>query len=147
MYESDFRAADEAYYSGRVAAATKARESVWSNWTRYVVPLRLVPFLEMVAHQVRVRVLSGFAARVRIGFFGRGRTVQSGTVSGQLSSIGTSIAMATGANPTEVHGSDKYAPRIAQMLDGMSRADPATVKKLPVKSDVPEWLAMAGMAP
>ena len=55
--------------------------------------------------------------------------------------------MATGANPTKVHGSDKYAPRIAQMLDGWDRADPATVKKLPVEADVPEWLAMAGLAP
>ena len=55
--------------------------------------------------------------------------------------------MATGANPTKVHGSDKYAPRLSQMLDGMSRADPATEKKLPVESDVPEWMAMAGKAP
>ena len=147
MYESDFRAADEAYYSGRVAAATKARESVWSNWERYVAPLGLDPFLEMATHSNRIRALSGFAARARTGFFGRGRTVQSGTVSSQLSSIGSSIAMATGANPTKVHGSDKYAPRLSQMLDGMSRADPPTEKKLPVEADVPEWLAMAGTAP
>ncbi len=87
MYETDFRAADAAYYSGRVAA--KARDSTWDNWKRYVEPLGLDPFLEMVAYQTLVGVLSGFTTHLRTGtgFFGRGQRMQSSTVSGPISSI------------------------------------------------------------
>ena len=49
--------------------------------------------------------------------------------------------MANGVNPTKVFGSDKLAPRIQQQLDGYSKQDPPTKKKLPVEVDVPECIA------
>ena len=52
--------------------------------------------------------------------------------------------MAVGINPTKVWGSDKFAPRISQMIDGMAKEDPPTMKKLPVEVDVPEYIAKAG---
>jgi hypothetical protein len=47
-------------------------------------------------------------------------------------------------NPTKQVGSDNFSPRIAEMLAGWGKEDPATVKKLPVEADVPEFLALAG---
>ena len=48
-------------------------------------------------------------------------------------------------NPTKRLGSDKFAPRLAEMLTGWAiEDDPATVKKMPVEADVPEFMAEQG---
>ncbi len=52
--------------------------------------------------------------------------------------------MATGVDPTKLHGSDKLIPKLAQMLDGWKAVDPPTLKKLPVEVDIPEHIAMHG---
>jgi hypothetical protein len=67
-YARDFRAADEGYYFGRVAATTKNWQTHWANWTAYVRPLRSDPYLQGVWYTTKVRVLTGFAARVRHGY-------------------------------------------------------------------------------
>ena len=40
----------------------------------------------------------------------------------------------------------KLAPRLAQMVDGVRKQDPPTMKKIPVESDIPEFLVRAGQA-
>ena len=92
----------------------------------------------------RVRCLTGFAARVRTGYFGRGNQVRAGTVSGAISAVGKTISLAFGFDPTKEQGSDKRLARLGQMVDGMGKTDPPTMKKLPVEADVPEWLASLG---
>ncbi len=57
------------------------------------------------------------------------------------------IALATGLNPTKLPGSDKLLPRLAQMIDGWRKANPPTIKKLPVESDIPEFIAELGTLP
>ena len=52
--------------------------------------------------------------------------------------------MATGINPTKLHGSDKLIPRLTQILDGWKKEDPPTLKKLPVEVDIPEYIASLG---
>ena len=44
-------------------------------------------------------------------------------------------------------GSEKLLPRLQQMLDGFRKADPPTVKQLPVEADVPEFLVKWGLEP
>ena len=41
-------------------------------------------------------------------------------------------------NPTKRLGSDKFAPRLAEMLVGWGKDDPAVEKKMPGEADVPE---------
>ena len=55
--------------------------------------------------------------------------------------------MATNSNPTKIVGSEKLLPRLQQMIDGFRKADPPTVKQLPVEADVPELLVKRGLAP
>jgi hypothetical protein len=50
----------------------------------------------------KVRVLTGFAARVRRGLYGRGKRVATGTVVGALTAVGQEIALVCGENPTKV---------------------------------------------
>jgi hypothetical protein len=87
-----------------------------------------------------MRTLSGFMARVRTGYFGKGKQVKNCTVSSALTAVGQTIALACNDNPTKINGSDKLLPRLQIMLDGYGKEDPATVKKLPVQADVLELL-------
>jgi hypothetical protein len=52
--------------------------------------------------------------------------------------------MACNENPTKVIGSKKILPALQIMLDGYTKADPPTQKKLPVEADVPELLVEMG---
>ena len=58
-----------------------------------------------------------------------------------LTAIGKTISMTYGVNSTKIHGSDKLAPRLQQMMDGYYKLDPPTGKKLPVEVDTPEHIA------
>jgi hypothetical protein len=140
-YARDFRLADEGYYAGQVAANTKNRTTHWGHWTNYVRPLGLDPYLQGIGYTTRLHVLTGFAARVRCGAYGRGKRVQAGTVVGALTAVGQEIALACGENPTKVLGSDKILPQLQQIYDGWRKEDPATTKQLPVEADIPECLA------
>ncbi len=50
------------------------------------------------------------------------------------------IALACGTSPGKTLGSKKFLTRLQQTLDGWRHEDPPTSKKLPVQSDVPEYL-------
>ena len=144
MYACDFRTADEGYRAGRVAATTKNRQTHWDNWCSYVEPLGLEPYLQRVGYVKRVRVLTGFAARVRRGCYSRGKRVQATTVTSAVTAIGKEISLACKINPTKISGSETLVPRLQQMYDGWRKHDPPTTKMLPVESDVPEWLVDRG---
>ena len=91
-----------------------------------------------------MRALTGFAARVRQGLFGKGKHVATGTVVGAITAIGQEVALVCGSNPTKILGSDKLLPRLSQTFDGWRKEDPPTTKQLPVEADVPELLAERG---
>jgi hypothetical protein len=92
----------------------------------------------------KVHVLTGFAARVLRGLYGRGKRIVTGTVIGALTAIGQEIALARGKNPTKVAGSKKLLPRLSQMYNSWRKQDPPTSKQLPVEADVPELLVKKG---
>ncbi len=52
---------------------SKKREAYWNRWVAYALPLGVDPYLQKTAYAHKVRALSGFAARVRSGAFGRRR--------------------------------------------------------------------------
>jgi hypothetical protein len=92
-------------------------------------------------------VLSGYAARIRTGFFGRGRQVKAQTVASALTAVGQTIALDYEINPTKPIGSSNLLPHLQQMLDGWAKEDPPTLKQLPVEADVPEYLASMATLP
>ncbi len=98
------------------------------------------PYLQDKQFPTKMRALSSFLARVRTGFYGQGKQVKNCTVSSALTAVGQTIVLACNDNPTKIKGSDKLLPRLQVMLDGYRKEDPATIKKLPVQSDVPELL-------
>jgi hypothetical protein len=127
-----------------VEATAKKREKHYRDWCAFVAPLGVDPTLQTASYIHKMRCLSGFAAIQRAGVYGRGKQVQAGTVSGALTAVGQKIALDYEINPTKRLGSDKFAPRLAEMLTGWAKDDPATVKKMPVEADVPEFMAEQG---
>ena len=55
--------------------------------------------------------------------------------------------MATQKQPLKVKGEKSFMPRIADTLKGWAKEDPQVQKKLPVESDVVEYLVKCGLAP
>ena len=104
----------------------------------------LDPHLQDVTFTTATRALTGFAARVRTGQYGRGRQITAPAVNSAITAIGKTIALARGHNPTKIAGSDKLLPRLSQMLEGWTQEDPPTLKKLPVEADIPEYIANIG---
>jgi hypothetical protein len=98
------------------------------------------PFLQDTPFTIRVHLLTGFAGRVRTGYYGQGKQIQAGSISSSIMAIGQEIALAMNTNPTKIVGSNKPLPCLQQMLDGFRKADPPTTKQLPVEADVPEFL-------
>jgi hypothetical protein len=126
---------------------SKGRETCWSRWAAYVAPMGVDPFLQDTPFTNRVRLLTGFAGRVRTGYYGQGKQIQAGSVSSAITAVSQAIALATNTNPTKIVGSDKLLPRLQQMLDGFRKADPPTTKQLPVEADVPEFRVQLGLSP
>jgi hypothetical protein len=120
------------------------REMCWRNWCAYVKHLGVDPYLQQVPYATWVQCLTGFAARTQTGFYGYRRQVQSSTVTSAITAIGQTIALACNKNPTKILGSEKFLPALQIMLDGYTKADPPTQKKLPVEVDVPELLVEMG---
>ncbi len=102
------------------------------------------PFLQGVRYTTKVRVLTGFAARVRRGLYGRGKRVLTGTVVGALATVGQEVALACGEDPIKVTGSKKLLPWLSQIYNGWPKEDPPTATQLPVEADIPELLAEKG---
>lgn len=89
----------------------------------------------------------GFAAVVRMGYFNRSRSeVRATTVSTAITAVGKACALAHGVNPTKCEGSDKFLPRLQEMLDGWRKVDPPTTKMLPVEADVVEQLVQKSLS-
>jgi hypothetical protein len=101
-------------------------------------------YLQQVPYATQVQYLTGFAARTQTGFYGHGQQVQSSTVTGYITAIGQTVALACNKNPSKVLGSEKFLPALQIMLDDYTKADPPTQKKLPVKADVPKLLIKMG---
>jgi len=106
--------------------------------------LVLDPFIQGIEYTTRVCTLTGFAARVWQGLFGKGKRVATGMVVGAITAIGQEVVLVCRQNPTKIAGSNKLLPRLSQTFDGWQKEDPPTTKQLPVEADVPELLAERG---
>ncbi len=113
----------------------------WQNWCAYVKHMGVDPYLQQVPYATRVRCLTGFAARTRTGFYGYGRQVQSSTVTGAITAVCQTIALACNENPTKILGSKTFLPALQIMLDGYMKADPPTQKNFLRRRTYPScWL-------
>jgi hypothetical protein len=114
-YARDLNLADRAFHSGRLETTTRSRKKYWDHWQAYTRPLGVDPYLQDTGFSMQMQTLSGFMARVRTGYYGKGKQVKTCTVSSALTAVGQAIALACNDNPTKVNGSDKLLPRLQVM--------------------------------
>ena len=126
----DFGLVDDTVCAGRLEATSQGREACWRNWC---------------AFQTQVQCLTGFAARTQTGYYGQGGQVQSSTVTGAITAIGQSIALACNSNPTKVMGSEKFILALQVMIDGYIKQNLANQEDASsVKADFPKLLLEMG---
>jgi hypothetical protein len=101
-YARDFHLADDAFHSGQLEATSRGRQKYWTHWKKYVSPVGVDAYLQDIPFSKCIRLLSGFAARVRTGHYGNGRQVKGCTVSSAILAIGQTITLACDTNPTKV---------------------------------------------
>ena len=59
--------------------------------------------------------------------------------------VGTKFDLAYKGNPTKDQCKKILVPRLSQIMEGWRKEDTPTKKKIPVRIDVPEFLAELGM--
>ena len=121
-------------------ATAKGRELHWKNWCAFVAPVGVDPELQETPFQTSTRIITGFSGLSRTGYYGRGKRIQSATVSSALTAVDKKISLAHNVNPTKLQGGKEFIPRIQEILEGWYKEDPPTLNKLPVEVDVPEWV-------
>ena len=138
------RTADAGIRNARLEETARVGDKYWQHWTKLAGIMGVDPYLDPgnVTYNERVRALTVFGAAVRSGVYGNRKRTASATVSSAISAVGQEIAMAGGTdfNPVKISGTDKFLQPIDRMLKGFRNDDPATVKKLPIEVDVPEFL-------
>jgi hypothetical protein len=147
-YARDFHLVDNTFHSGQLEATSRSRKKYWDHWQKYAAPVGVDPYLPDTPFSKQIRLLSGFAAQVRTGYYGKGNQVKNCTVCSALTAIiGQTIALACNSNPTKVVGSECLLLRHQVMLDRYWKGDPPTWKKLPVQADIPELLVKTAYQP
>ena len=138
----DFRAARREVDAGIVESTSAERRKYWAHWARYARNLGLCPYLgaDAVPWDARVRALTGFASRVRTGYYGRGSTVGVQTVQVALRAIGKTCELERGVNPT-YRAPGQYITQLEMQVEGFRRGDPIPVPELAVPVAVAEWFA------
>ena len=142
LYKSDIHLAEKGCQNGWVASTTKLIAKFHLIWLSYVKTLGISAHLEKATTSFATKcwVVSGSAARVRTGAFGRGCQVAAGTCSAVLTAIGQTILLETEVDPIKSEVTHTLLYPIGVMFDGWRKVDPSTMKKLPIEVDIPEHL-------
>ena len=129
--------------NGVVDQNNKTREKYWNHWKHYTNAFKIKPHLEQCSNAEKIILITGFAARVRTGYYGKGRTVRVQSVTKALAAISTTIELAGESSP--IYKTEKnYKVPVARLIEGYRRQDPPSIPQLAVPITVPEQCFRAG---
>ena len=131
LYSRDFRDADKTIASGRVVASSKDRQAFWRRWVNYAKPLNIDPLLINTPFEKKIRVITGFAARVRRGDYGQKDRVSCGRVQDAIRAVGQTCELDYGINPLQKAPKEYLKPMELQFA-GYRKEDPPPVPELAV---------------
>ena len=135
--KSDVLAAWRAIDNGVVAQNTKTREKYWSYWTTYTKLFGKSPFLTDCTKVEQIIIVTAFAARVRRGYYGKGKQVTVQTVTQALSAISKTCELAGESSPV-LQTEKTYKVPVGRLVEGFRREDPPATPQLAVPVTVPE---------
>ena len=135
-YARDFRAADAAIAAGRVATTSEERERFWNRWTRIrpATRNRPVPPGGPIPHQSPA--ITGFAQRVRTGYYGHGVKVSTPRVQTAVRAVGQTCELDIGNNPL-YRAPERYLKPLELQFAGFRKEDPIPVPEIAVPVTVP----------
>ena len=133
----DILSAWEAIRTGVVDLNTRTREKYWAHWTKYTQQFHRSPYLHQCSNMDKVIIITGFAARVRAGHYGRGTTVKAKTVADALAAVSKTIQLA--GEPSPVYQTEgTYILPVARLMESYRRTDSPPVPQLALPVAVPE---------
>ena len=136
-YACDFMLAGRAMSNGVTPQVTKTRQKYWGHWETYTAKCNVSPFLDAVDNIERAILLTGYAARVRTGAFGRGNQVKIQSVTDALSSISTTAQLVGKQSPVHKAPGEYILP-VKRCIEGFRRDDPPAQPQLAIPKEVAE---------
>ena len=133
--QSDINSAWQAIDNGVVDQNNRKREKYWKLWCNYTQIFHKHPTLSDCTNSEQIIIITAFAARVRTGFYGRGRVVKVQTIKDTPAAISKTIKLAGEQSP--IYKTDEtYKLPVARLIEGYRRTDPPTVPQiaLPVQA-------------
>jgi hypothetical protein len=116
-----------------VAAATvddKVQAKNWDDWIEFCSDARRDPYLLDSDKPIQQQLLIAFAARVRRGYYGRGRQVQAQTPETALRHVAQTIVLAGYDNPRRSFGSKDLDLPFSKLLCSYKTQDPVPKPQL-----------------
>ena len=129
-----------------MATTSIERDRYWDHWCEYTQPLGFDPYMQQEPHKRIVRVASGFAGRVRTGYYGRKRQVSCARVQVAMRAIGQTCELDLNRNPL-YRAPEKYLKQLEIMFAGFRREDPIPLPEIAVPVSVPQFMAKMGLSP
>jgi hypothetical protein len=140
---SDLLLAWRTIADGTTHQTAKTREKYWKDWCAYSTQCTPDPYLRKLTKCERAILLTGFAARVRTGAYGRGDQVKVQTVTDALAAISKTCQLVGEQSPVyETEG--EYILPIRRLIEGFKRADPPAIPQMAVPVEVAETAAKMG---
>jgi hypothetical protein len=116
-----------------VAAATvddQLQAKNWDSWLEFCSDARQDPYLVGCPKPIQQQLLIGFAARMRRGYYGRGRQVNAQTPETALRHISQTIVLAGYPDPRRSYGAKDLDLPFSRLLKTYKTADPAPKPQL-----------------
>ncbi|MGH7974259.1 MAG: hypothetical protein ACREBR_01940 [bacterium] len=127
-----------------MASTNKKKERCWRHWCEYACGMGTDEWLSNPGTN-KVRAITGFAARVRSGYYGRGKQVGVQEVTVALSAIGSTFEMDSRQNPIK-KDEKRYIKPIELQIESYRREDPAPKVHLAVPVSLVNWLSKQGQS-
>jgi integrase len=108
----------------------KLQAKNWDYWLEFCSDARRDPYLLDCDRPIQQQLLIGFAARVRRGYYGRGRTVQAQTPETAVRHVAQAIVLAGYPDPRRSSGSKDLDLPFAKLFQTYKTEDPAPKPQL-----------------
>ena len=128
-----------------MASSTKTRRKYWNAWVQYTNYIEQSPYQDKCIDDSIV-ALTGFAARVHSGVYGRSRQVGVQTVTDALGGMVTTFKLVDKSSPIHIE-SGRYIHPLQRQIKAYRREDPPPKPQLVLHVTVAEKMMPSGCLP
>jgi hypothetical protein len=125
----------------------QARAASWAWWATYCAAVAVDPYLRRMSKQTQQWLLLAFAARVRTGYFGRGKQVQQQSVEKALRHVGQALLLAGFPDPRRSYGAKELDLAFRHTLKSLKEADPVPKPQLALPVETIAAAAVPAQSP